>query len=238
MRSKLVVIWTEALRTRYLPRHIAFLIELMLRTITTDRSSFTRTGQVTYEFSPTSNVVTISLPRASPWTSGLHWHETHTEYLQVIKGRALVTLEDFTKIYGPEDGFITVKKGMRHEWKLAPSAATDDDADVTALIVNEWTDPADGQKEIFFRNLSSVLMEPPMQDARLTLQLFCIFWALDNYPVLIPARSRTVEWAVTHLALIMASVVGRFLGVKGVYEEYTPKPLWDRWNGYRAEKID
>lgn len=133
---------------------------------------------------------------------------------------------------------------MRHEWKLAPSveahAATDenDDANTIALVVNEWTDPADEQKEIFFRNLSSVLMEPPKQEAQVTLQLFCIFWALDNYPVLLPARSRRVEWVVTHLALMVAATVGRLLGVKGVYKEYTPRLPWDRWNGVRDGKVD
>lgn len=166
----------------------------MPRTDTRTLYSFSRTSQITYDLSPSSNVVTISLPPKSNWTSGLHWHETHTEYLQVIKGKAQITLEGVTKIYGPEDGHVKVDRGARHEWKLAPGsddAARDDDQ--YALVVKEWTDPADGEKEIFFRSLSSVFMEPPRLEAMLTLQLFCTFQALDNYPVIFATRWRRVE---------------------------------------------
>ena len=33
---------------------------------------------------------TITLPPGSPWTSGLHWHETYAEYLQIIRDVASV----------------------------------------------------------------------------------------------------------------------------------------------------
>jgi quercetin dioxygenase-like cupin family protein len=199
----------------------------MPRTTTKDRSSFTRIGDVTYTLpSPafSSPVVTISLPPNSKWTSGLHWHETHTEYLAIIQGSALITLNSVTKTYTPSDGIIVIPRYARHEWRRASSSDEE-------LIVQEWTDPEDGEKEVFFRNLSSVI-EDATRDGKpnewsLTHQLFVIFRALDNFPVLVdlsyvPVVGKGLEWAITHFVLGYAVLLGLVLGWKGVYPEYTP----------------
>jgi quercetin dioxygenase-like cupin family protein len=202
----------------------------MPRTTTNDRSSFARPGDVTYTLpSPafSSPVVTITLPPNSKWTSGLHWHETHTEYLAIIQGSALITLNSITKTYTPSDGIIVIPRYARHEWRRASSSDEE-------LIVKEWTDPEDGEKEVFFRNLSSVIEDATRNgkpnEWSLTPQLFVIFRALDNFPVLVdlgyvPVVGKGLEWAITHFVLGYALLLGLVLGWKSVYPEYTPG--WD-----------
>ncbi len=100
--------------------------------------------------------------------------------------------------------------------------------------MKEWTDPADGQKEVFFRNLGSVILdctkdEPP-NECWLTWQLFVVFWGLDNYPVFVtfswmPFIGRMLEWAITHVFLFVAVFAGKLVGLKSAYGEYTPGRL-------------
>jgi quercetin dioxygenase-like cupin family protein len=208
----------------------------MPRTNTTSQTTFTRPGTVTYTLpAPSSNstVVTITLPPHSPWTSGLHWHETHTEYLQVIKGSAQVTLNNTTRTYKPRDGIITVPRFARHEWKRAPPSFKNGDfGDVEDVVVKEWTEPGDGEKEVFFRNLSGVIADESRREGGvrewwLMLQLWVVFYRLDNWPVLVKGPAR-LEWCITHLALWLAAVVGcGWWGLRGAYEEYTPRRLME-----------
>ncbi|KAF8854087.1 hypothetical protein BDZ45DRAFT_806089 [Acephala macrosclerotiorum] len=220
----------------------------MPRTNTTSRNSFTRPNSVIYELPDpysSSTVVTITLPSGSTWTSGLHWHETHTEFLQILQGTALITLSSptnsslITKTYDSTSGPITVPKYARHEWcRASPSGPP--------LIVQEWTEPRDGEKEVFFRNLSSVIEDEtkngPPREWWLTWQLFVIFWGLDNWPVLLASSDVPIvgkilgvgglgswfEWVVTHIALGLAAWIGGLVGLKSVYLEYTPARLLKR----------
>ncbi|PVH85722.1 hypothetical protein DL98DRAFT_650684 [Cadophora sp. DSE1049] len=239
----------------------------MPRTSTTHLHTFTRQGpsSVTYEVpSPpySSQYTTITLPVGSTWTSGLHWHETHTEYLQVLSGAALITLNHVTRIYTAADGVVTVPRYARHEWQrasrvgelgldfgLSSSAASSSGVQTQNsrlemlveqdLIVREWTSPTDGQKEIFFRNLSGIIahaIEHKHTDWYLTLQLWVLFAKLDNWPVLFQASNipvvgwwlerlslgRVLEWVICHVLLWGAVVIGRVLGIKGTWMEYTP----------------
>lgn len=100
--------------------------------------------------------------------------------------------------------------------------------------MKEWTDPADGQKEVFFRNLSSVILDctkdGPPSEWWLTWQLFVVFWGLDNYPVFValawlPFIGRMLEWALTHIVLFAAVLAGKLVGLKSAYGEYTPSKL-------------
>lgn len=207
----------------------------MTRTNTTTRSSFTRPKSVTYALPippGSSPVVTITLPPGSTWTSGLHWHEAHTEYLSIIQGTALVTLNNTTERYAADDGIIVVPRYARHEWKRAEAGGGQ-------LVVREWTDPADGQKEVFFRNLSSVIEEEVKTTGGmvrgwwLEIQIWVVCSALDNFPVLvgfqwIPVMGNLLESLVTHLFLWIAALVGHLVYLRGVYVEYTPKGLLDR----------
>lgn len=149
---------------------------------------------VTYDLHK-PNITTITLPTFSTWSSGLHWHETHTEYLRVVKGYIRVRLGAQTHILGPTSPEVRVDRGVWHEWRRAEKGGED-------VVVEERTDPADGEKAIFFWNLNGVILEAQKMGgdpgkvlrvfpARLrslvldwwtTLGLFVIFRALDNVP--------------------------------------------------------
>ncbi|KAL2072702.1 hypothetical protein VTL71DRAFT_12045 [Oculimacula yallundae] len=228
----------------------------MAPTSTTHLNVFTRPGSVTYTLpSPpySSQYTTITLPVGSKWTSGLHWHETHTEYLQILSGAALITLNNTTQIYTSSSGTITVPRYAKHEWQRASralalgydftplsSSLTQSLLDDEELIVREWTDPNDGQKEVFFRNLSGIIaddVERGEGEWVLTPKLWKLFREVDNWPVFfemwrVPvlgkvlermSLGRVVEWGVTHGVLGLVCLGGWVLGMKGVREEYTPK---------------
>jgi hypothetical protein len=216
----------------------------MGRTNTTHQISLNRPGNVTYTFDASRNplkATKITLPPGSPWTSGLHWHETHTEYLQIIQGVARITLNGTTENYTAADSIIVVPRFARHEWQRADAVQPhrgrtgSDSQPAIDLIVREWTDPVDCQKEIFFRNLNSVILDAtaagPLSEFWLTLQLFMIFAVLDNYPMLysgprsLPFLAPAFEWVFTHAALFLATLVGRVFAMRAVYDEYTPRSL-------------
>ncbi|KAH6865872.1 hypothetical protein BKA58DRAFT_321293 [Alternaria rosae] len=189
---------------------------------------------VTYHIpvSPSFSRTTISLPCHSTWTSGLHFHTQHTEYLHLVRGSIFVYLDGQTRIlsaaaggavsvYGSNkikdsDGprlVIQIPKYARHNWGRAreylashrpscvrPRYPLDIDDEV---VVEEWTDPADGGKALFFWNLNGIVMQkqysgalPPLQHlARWVLgrwwvefQLWNVFWELDNWPVVLGLR--------------------------------------------------
>lgn len=181
--------------------------------------------------SPTNPILktTISLPRHSKWTSGLHFHTKHTEYLHVIKGAIWVYLDGETKMMSAKAGgevcavrgtrktngtglVVEVPKHARHEWMraevwysqrciVAPMTRPEDVDD--EVVVEEWTNPSDLGKPLFFWNLNGVITAPaddvtlllPQRMVKSVLmgwwipfQLFVIFWDLDNWPVFLGLR--------------------------------------------------
>lgn len=219
------------------------------RTRTRHLTSFTRPGPaaVTYDLSQRS-VVTITVPPQSTWSTSPHWHETHTEYLQVIHGLARITLSGQTRIYSASDGIVTIPPFTIHEWRReATGYARPDGQEGVDLVVREWTSPADGQKGLFFRTLNSYLLEPQPQrlhrpfplptpsflvewvEGRVDLlQVLVIFRAMDNWPVLFNRYVERVNWrtwGMTHAYLLFAVGIGKALGLDGTYEEYTGDEL-------------
>ena len=179
--------------------------------------------------------MTINVPRYSNWTSGAHWHETHTEYLRVTQGAAKVTLGGQTKIFRPSDGIIVIPRYVIHEWSRVHTLEETDFGHEFAdnLIVEEWTDPADGLKDIFFRNLNGVFFDEtkggtshPRSQWWLTLQLWVIFHGLDNWPVLLDGPL-WFRWVITHTALRTPVTLGKIWRLTPTYEEYTPDYLKD-----------
>ncbi|TVY57999.1 hypothetical protein LCER1_G001081 [Lachnellula cervina] len=214
----------------------------MRRTNTTNLTTFVRpTATMTFSSPPGSSpITTITLPPRSTWTSGLHWHETHTEFLRIISGHAWVSISGISRIISAADGHLVVPKFARHEWRRAVkedgdgngNTCEDESWDHEELVVEEWTEPFDGMKEVFFRNLNSVILDTTRHpswwmDWWLSLQLFVVFAELDNYPVVWPwSHGRgMVQYLVTHFVLGVAQVLGRLFGARGVYEEYTPSAL-------------
>ncbi|KIW31170.1 uncharacterized protein PV07_02839 [Cladophialophora immunda] len=200
----------------------------------------TAPAAVTYDLSRADSV-TITVPVSSTWTSGPHWHETHTEFLQILRGRAFVRLGNRCAVYRAEDGAIEVPRYTVHEWRRIAGDEEQED-----LVVREWTVPEDGQKEIFFRMLNSFLTEthpsslytPPAMIPKwvqtriehwvVALQLFCIFCSWDNWPVLIGEDNGWVSWAATHLVLRVSLAIGFVLGLRGTYSAYVNDELLRR----------
>lgn len=125
---------------------------------------------VVYDLSQ-PDLATITLPTRSTWTSGLHWHERHAEYLRVVHGRILLTLGSSSHIIsasdddddddeggqgqgsgaGPRKNEICIDRHVWHEWRRADVDAGED------VVVVERTAPQDGEKAVFFWNLNGVL---------------------------------------------------------------------------------
>ncbi|KAE8382693.1 hypothetical protein BDV26DRAFT_252987 [Aspergillus bertholletiae] len=202
----------------------------MPRTETKSTNRFTRPSEVTYILPESaSSTITIILPPKSPWTSGSHWHEGHTEYLRVIQGAAKVTIQSHTCTYRPSDGIITIPRFAVHEWSRVLERDDPDFDD--ELVVQEWTDPTDGLKEVFFRNLNSVILEHSgtgwFGSMGFILQLWTIFHGLDNWPVVVDGPFY-VRWLLTHVAVGIGARFGALCGLRAVYDEYTPRELIDR----------
>lgn len=95
--------------------------------------------------------------------------------------------------------------------------------------MKKWTEPG-RDNEIIFRNVSSLVADESQREGGirkwwLTLQLWVLFRELDHWPVLISGPEK-LEVVVTHLVLWLVAILGGwFWGLKGVYEEYTPKRL-------------
>jgi hypothetical protein len=181
----------------------------------------------------------------------LHWHETHDEYLKVVKGRIRVRLGDsWSTIAATEDDQPEVKvdRYVWHEWKRA-----EPDGEV---IVIERTDPVDEDKALFFWNLNGVILsapqllrdkstilshvptslQGPLLDFWITLNLFVIFVNLDNFPVFaeLPGSLRfqgwsATDWIISHVILRSASWLGWVFGLQPVRSEFTPEPAYAAW---------
>ncbi|CVK91289.1 uncharacterized protein FMAN_09432 [Fusarium mangiferae] len=213
---------------------------------------------VIYDMSTVGHV-RITLPKSSTWSSGLHWHETHDEYLKVVKGTIRVRLGDSRQVISATDGNqpeIKVPRYARHEWQRAAP-------DGEEVLVIERTDPDDNDKAIFFWNLNGVILNSPkllndkasvvsrlparlqglFLDIWIPLNLFIIFRTLDNIPVFLnlPDISRAphsrlryllqnIDMAASHLILLVASCVGWVLGLQPVQRRYTPEDAYASWH--------
>jgi hypothetical protein len=209
------------------------------------------------------------LPPSSPWTSGLHWHKNSTEYLHLLRGSIFVTLGTTTKIYhaakpSEDEVVLKVDRGVRHNWGRAEVYLLQDGNGEEGegngeeeVVVEEWTDPSGISKPLFFWNLNGVLTSPDSAGSTskkmlgwmlgaywIPVQLFVIFWQLDNWPVFLSLEGRSsgycnrrmgmwlehaVEYAVTFGVLFVAGIIGRLFGVEAVSEERTPNALWEAW---------
>ena len=119
----------------------------------------------------------------------------------------------------------------------------------TDLVAEEWTDPRDGEKEVFFRNIFSTALEPQWKERwwggiLLALQMMLVMWELDNLIVLVDLGGAgdgsgwkgVVETAVTCAFMWLAAMTGRAFGLKAVYDEYTPKHLFKAWEKEKARR--
>ncbi|KAI1371705.1 hypothetical protein F4677DRAFT_288574 [Hypoxylon crocopeplum] len=203
------------------------------RTERKGQDTFTRPfpAAVTYDLS-VRDQATIRVPPGSAWTSGPHWHDAHTEFLEVLAGRAWVSLAGREVYVGVGDGVATVPRGVVHEWRRADGGKGEGEEDGDELVVREWTEPRDGAKEVFFRNLNGLVLDATDESkaggggsrwsgALLSLDLWNLFWRADNYPVVLGPG--WVGAVATRTMMGAAVVLGWVLGCQGVYEEYCSK---------------
>jgi mannose-6-phosphate isomerase-like protein (cupin superfamily) len=211
-----------------------------------------------------NNVVT-RIPAKSQWETPLHWHETHTEYFRVTKGYAVVTVGNDTNVFGPDDGVVEILPYTIHafsradnpNWRhlLDQNAAAkkrfeglNRDWQLEDVDVEEWTSPADGAKEIFFRNGISFFADEirplicdgvqwgnvPQLAAR-GLQSMAFQSYMDNYMLICGnlgrsssgsanAIGRYTTYAVLGISRIATSIFGWDLWQKS----YVPRRLWVR----------
>ncbi|CAM1505130.1 Fc.00g107670.m01.CDS01 [Cosmosporella sp. VM-42] len=189
------------------------------------------------EFAPKSSitsVVTITFRTGDdvPGT-GLHWHEAHTEYLQVLEGYALITLGDRTAVFTKDDGVVTIPRYTIHQYMRADSVEEGKAGKNMDLVVREWTEPADGDKEVFFRNVLSLLMDrrnTVIGNVSMLFSIMVVAWAHDNYPVfwrgprfIGKVLQGAIMRTVTYSLMGPLSLIGRLVGFKRDYPEYNPR---------------
>ena len=173
------------------------------------------------------------------------------------------------KIYTAEDGTAVVPRYARHEWMRFDRPAhllskmqrecqekwmEEQGEDIvqklknTEVVAEEWTEPKDGEKEIFFRNLFSTAREPQWKGSWLggvymVLQIMSVMWKLDNYIVLVDLGGKGdgsgwrgfVEAVISYSVMGLANAVGRLMGLRAVNEEYTPGWLMRSWEEGKAD---
>jgi hypothetical protein len=234
---------------------------------------------------------TIALPRGSAWTSGLHFHATHVEYLRLVAGSIFVELDGQVRVFSALSGgelsigtgnpvqsglIVQVPKYARHNWGRAEHYIGSSKRNMLngydktpedwldEVVVEEWTEPSDLDKPLFFWNLNGVITAPT--DSTLSLrqslaktlmgnwwipfQLFVIFYELDNWPIffsltyrLMPYLGDTLgrwlgenlEQLMTFALLFAARVVASILCVTAVTRERTPHDLWEAYEKSRIK---
>jgi hypothetical protein len=235
----------------------------------------------------THQKTTISLPAESKWTSGLHFHANHTEYLRLVRGAIFVELNGETRYISERNGggfdpktgrligeglIIEVRPYAKHNWGRAaehycnlnphlrradPTLRLWPDGWMETAVVEEWTMPSDISKPLFFWNLNGTIMRhndtllsPRQRIAErllgqwwIDLQLFNVFWELDNYPIFLDSShlwqvfspmqrlgiSNGIEVGVSFVVLFVARILGIVLGLKAVEQRRTPKALWEAY---------
>jgi hypothetical protein len=190
----------------------------------------------------------------------LKWHEKHDEFFEVLQGVGRLTLEDASEALGyhfvaPGSGVVHIPRYRRHclgrgDMGYPPSPQLErnvvfvgegkgDDAEWERdLLVREFSEPRDGEKEVFFRNLAGVVNESkPEYLQNGNWLLLCIWgwwveWQVwfvgaegDNFPAVLGGWGGRLEWVAVHVICWFVVILGRVVGLEGRYDEYTPVEL-------------
>ncbi|KAK4947776.1 hypothetical protein LTR10_013284 [Elasticomyces elasticus] len=207
------------------------------RSQTRDLKSFTLelgSGLVTFSF-PSTHRTRITIPPGSLWSPGAHWHETYTEHMRVLQGQVKFTIDGTAKVIGPEDGVHTIRKYEVHDFCRADGGSGDED-----VMVEEWTEPDDGFKQVFFYNVLSLFkdsLDPTTQKAKLSpglaVQLLRTIAHVDNFVDPLPFLPSSVsvlfavKYILTHSVYGLGKVLGSVLGYQVWFKGYTPEESWD-----------
>ena len=210
----------------------------------------------------------LKIPVGSTWTSGRHWHDDHVESWKVLSGAMLITINNNSFVVTGESPTVAIPCKARHElmrWDCP--GRTDHQSAAQAAFrkemlsrglsreleklgaqqveAEESTMPADGEKEIFFRNLLSVISEPRTGRLGEVLRFFhilLIYQRLDARMVILDMGAEDdngwramVEEIIWWLFAGTASLVGALFGLEPVSEAYTPAPLASRWEKEKSK---
>jgi hypothetical protein len=195
-------------------------------------------------------------------STGLHWHETHTELLRVVQGVGCLERNGQPQIITKADGALVIDKGVRHAyWRADRDFRSAKDGGKGGMLEHvderklkedfvlvESTDPVDRDKEIFFRHILSLLEEKGdgvLPALWVLWYFFVVMYGHDNYPVFVNWTSwfgqgigRILEWVVAHFVLNVAVFWGWFAGLRSTYDEYTPVELRTSPWSSKSGKVD
>lgn len=232
-------------------------------TRTTHLSTFTTPppGAASHSFD-TPSKTHLTVPVGSAWTPGRHWHNNHTEHFKVLSGAILVTINNNSFVVTGASPTLTIPRKARHElmrWDcpgrkghqnvaqeafrkemLAKGQSKElEKLRAQQVEAEEWTTPTDGEKEVFFRNLLSVISEPRkgiLGEMLRFIHIVIIYQDLDTRMVILDMGSEDgngwrgmVEEMMWWVVLGVAGLIGGVLGLKPVSEAYTPDRLISQW---------
>lgn len=200
----------------------------------------------------------VKVPAGSFFDTGYHWHNEHAESFKVLSGALLVTMNSNSFIVTDASPAITIPPKARHEamrWdgparKSHQKAAQEafrkemlakgqskelEKLGAQEVEVHEWTTPADGEKEVFFRNLVSTFSEPRsgvMGEILRFVHVVIIYKGLDTSMVVLDMGSESgqgwrgmVERMIWWVVVGVAVLIGGIFGLDPVSEAYTPGDL-------------
>lgn len=177
----------------------------------------------------------IRLPEQSTWSPSPHWHEIYTEYFKVIQGRVLLTVNGETRCVTPEDGIQRVDRFVVHDFCRADKHLSDEEKDGGDVVTEEWTDPADGMKHVFFRNIFSTLQDADKYWGLWTnLQALTTASTYDNFIQIVPGRG---SYIATHSLYAIVWVFAKLTGICAWQPEYTPNDLRTVAMGKESSKL-
>lgn len=182
------------------------------------------------------DIVRITLPEKSTFTVGAHWHEFHTEYFRVVKGRLAVKRDGVVEVVTPDDGPQCVDRFVVHDFWRADRYLPEEDKDTGDVITEEWTDPKDGIKQVFFRNVFSVLQDAEKYWGWWTyLQALTVISTYDEFLDILPGR---LSYTTTHILYAGVRAITPLIGLSPWHEEYTPTGLREAAMSMKRSKSD
>lgn len=168
-------------------------------------------------------IVRITLPEKSTFTVGAHWHERHIEYFKVTKGRLAVKRGGVVEVVTPDSGVQRVDRFVVHDFWRADKDLSEEDKDAGDVITEEWTDPMDGIKQVFFRNVFSVVQDAEKFWGWWTyLQALTVISTYDEFLDILPGR---LSYTTTHILYAGVRAIAPLIGLSPWHEEYTPTRL-------------
>ena len=237
-------------------------------TTTTHISAFTFPPPQSAKVSVNKLSNILGVPAGSPWTSGRHWHDHHAEHWKVISGAMLISLNNKSFVVTGGSPSVTLPQKARHElmrWdcpgrKGHQSAAQEafrkemlakgqskelERLSAQEVEAKETTSPADGEKEIFFRNALSALRESRsgiLGEILRFIHIVIIYHGLDAKMVILDMGPEDgngwramVEEVIWWLVVSMANLVGAVFNLKPVSKAYTPDLLVSQWKEKKSD---